>query len=144
MDLLPKVSDIKNLKDLCKVIVLPLLCACYIIQSQFSLDFGDYVFSLNGAEADKVLFFKVVIIIVGKTIFSSFMSFVLYFIFAFLHVITKGAAMLGCILILLTFGFLGVFAGDKVVSIIKIEAIWYYASFVTAFFLLAMLEQLSE
>lgn len=65
-------SDIKNLKDLCKLTTPPLLCACYITQSYFSLKFGGYIFSIgaNGAEAIKKL--KAVVIFAGEIIYSVF------------------------------------------------------------------------
>lgn len=144
MDILPKITDIKNLKDLCKVIVLPMLCACYVSYGDFSLDFGDFVISLSSGDTEGVRIFKALVILSGKILFSASMCFLIYFGLVYAHVYSKAKLIPVCILILMTFGFLGVFAGDKVESILPMEGIWYYTSFVTAFFLLAMLDQVTE
>ncbi|MGL4724546.1 MAG: hypothetical protein ACRCWW_08610 [Scandinavium sp.] len=141
MDLLPKISDIKNLKDLCKVIVLPLLCACYIVQSPFSLDFDGHVLSLHADDNEALKIIKTVIIFAGKTFFATATAFIIYFLLALLQAGTNEFITLVSIVLLLTFGFTGIFAGDRMSSVIHIEAIWYYASFVTAFFLLSVLEK---
>ncbi|WP_261641096.1 hypothetical protein [Erwinia mallotivora] len=143
MDILPKLSDIKNLKDLSKVIVLPLLCACYISQSDFSLS-GESVFlSLNNTDSTGLMLLKVTFIFLGKTMFSAILFILIYVGIAFLHFCTKGMALPFFMLILLTFGFLGIFAGDKVTAIFHMQKIWYFASFVTAFFFLEMTESIT-
>lgn len=48
------------------------------------------------------------------------------------------------ILFLLTFGFLVFFASDKIVLFLHVDAIRFYGSFVSAFFLLAMAEQIND
>lgn len=144
MDLLPKISDIKNLKDLCKVIVLPLLCACYISQSNFSLDLGGFILSINENDMDGMKTLKTATIFIGKTIFSAIFSIAIYLLLTYVHIFHWRMTLPISVLLLLTFGFLGVFADDRLTSFIHIEPIWYYASFVIAFFLLAMLENIGE
>lgn len=78
MDAVPKISDIKNLKDLSTVLVLPLLCACYIYQTEFILSLGSFSFSIDPDSSGFWYYVQFVVIFVGKTVWAAFFSSALY------------------------------------------------------------------
>lgn len=141
MDVLPKISDINNLKDLCKIIVLPLICACYIYQTSFSLDLDGYILSISLEDSDTIKYIKFLSIFLGKIAFASFFSMILYLGLIYSQVYIHNSVILLTVLAFLTFGFVGIFSNGTLESIVPLKTIWYYTSFVVAFFLLAMNEQ---
>ena len=144
MDAVPKISDIKNLKDLSTVLVLPLLCACYIYQTEFILSLGSFSFSIEPDSSGFWYYVQFVVIFVGKTVWAAFFSSALYMAVIYAYVYIHQSIIHLIVLLLLTFGFAGVFATDKINTYLSLAPLWYYSCFVVAFFLLSMLEQIES
>lgn len=144
MDAIPKISDIKNLKDLSTVLVLPLLCACYIYQTEFILSLGGFSFSIEPDSSGFWYYVQFVVIFVGKTVWAAFFSSALYMAVIYAYVYIHQSIIHLIVLLLLTFGFAGVFATDKINTYLSLAPLWYYSCFVVAFFLLSMLEQIES
>lgn len=144
MDAIPKISDIKNLKDLSTVLVLPLLCACYIYQTEFILSLGSFSFSIEPDSSGFWYYVQFVVIFVGKTVWAAFFSSALYMAVIYAYVYIHQSIIHLIVLLLLTFGFAGVFATDKINTYLSLAPLWYYSCFVVAFFLLSMLEQIES
>jgi hypothetical protein len=138
MDVVPKIGEIKNLKDLSKVIVLPLLCACYIFQSSFTVQFDDwFTLAVNESSTFTVQLFQVAFIFVSKTIVTAIICSFLFYSLVIANIYTKEILLPIVVLLLLTFGFVGIFASEKVLLLKQVKGIWFYSTFVVAFFLLA-------
>lgn len=138
MDIVPRISEIKNLKDLSKVIVLPLLCACYIFQSNFTVQFdGWFTFSVNESAIFTVQLIQFLFIFISKTIFMAIVCGLFYYLLAIANIYTKELLLPIVVLLLLTLGFVGIFSHEKVPLLQQVKGIWYYSTFVVAFFLLA-------
>lgn len=138
MDVVPKIGEIKNLKDLSKVIVLPLLCACYIFQSNFTVQFDSwFTVSVNESSTFTVQLIQFFFIFVSKTIVTAFICGVLYYSVVIANIHTNELLLPIVVLILLTLGFVGIFSPEKVPLLKQVKGIWYYSTFVVAFFLLA-------
>ena len=138
MDIAPKIGEIKNLKDLSNVIVLPLLCACYIFQSNFTIQFdGWFTLSVNESATFTVQLIQIVFIFISKTIFTALVCSLFYYSIAIANIYTKELLLPILVLLLLTLGFVGIFAPEKVPLLKQVKGIWYYSTFVVAFFLLA-------
>ncbi|WP_337219715.1 hypothetical protein, partial [Vibrio parahaemolyticus] len=144
MDVVPKISDIKNLKDLSTVLVLPLLCACYIYQTEFILSLDNFSFSVDPDSSGFWYYLQIVLIFVGKTVWAACFSFALYMAVIFAYIYIHQSTIHLIVLILLTFGFVGVFATDRINAYLSLAPLWYYTSFVVAFFLLSMVEQIES
>ncbi|MCC4861769.1 hypothetical protein FCV63_00830 [Vibrio lentus] len=144
MDAVPKISDIKNLKDLSTVLVLPLLCACYIYQTEFILSLGSFSFSIDPDNSGFWYYVQIVVIFVGKTVWAAFFSSALYMAVIYAYIYIHQSIIHLIVLLLLTFGFVGVFATDKINTYLSLAPLWYYSCFVVAFFLLSMLEQIDS
>ena len=135
---MPKIGEIKNLKDLSKVIVLPLLCACYIFQSQFTVQIDDWLLvSVNESAPYSIQIFQAIFIFFSKTIVSGFLFAFVYYLFSIANIYSNDILLPITVLVLLTLGFVGIFAIEKVALLKLVQPIWFYTTFVVAFFLLA-------
>ena len=109
MDAFPKITEINSLKDLSAVIVLPILCASYIYQTGYSLEFDSFVLTVDDGGGGFWHYFKFSLILIFKIFLGVGVSVFLYYILLLFHVYVFGFAIHVVILTLLTMGFLGVF-----------------------------------
>ena len=136
---LPKVSDVKNLQDLSKVIVLPLICASYIQQTGLTLNIGQWVFSIPEQVSPTIMFLLAICIFSAKAIFISVLAIILYFalFYCHLHLLSYRVNLIPAVaLLFISFGFYGVLSDSGVNRLLNIQPSWFYASFVIGFFLL--------
>ncbi|WP_263833483.1 hypothetical protein [Sulfurospirillum oryzae] len=140
MDFITKVADLKNLQDLSKILVLPMLSVAYIANSSFELSYKDTKITLETLD----LFIPIVgifIIFICKTLYCSFIALIVNFFLSMIDIFwTKGVVTLVLILSLLSLGFAGIFAYDTMPQLQNINKLWFYASFVTSFYLHSQLE----
>jgi len=138
MEIVPKIGEIKNLKDLSKVIVLPLLCACYIFQSNFTVQFDNwFTISVNESATFTVQLIQIIFIFTCKTLAIALICSVFYYSLVIANIYANDLLVPIVVLLLLTLGFVGIFAPEKVPLLKQVREIWYYSTFVVAFFLLA-------
>ena len=143
-DVMPKIGDIKNLKDLSKVIVLPLLCACYLFQSTFSIEVDSFLFFVNADATISVQIFQTIVIFVLKTLWAALFSILLYLAVIFADIYIHQSILPIVVLLLLTLGFTGIFSPSKIALLANLNGIWFYSCFVVAFFLLAMQDEVEN
>ena len=133
-----KFGEIKNLKDLSKVIVLPLLCTCYIFQSNFTIQLDSWLLiSVEETSSYTVQVFITGLIFISKTLVSGFVYVIAYYLFSLVNIYCNQILLPIVVLLLLTLGFVGILIPEKVALLKYIEKIWFYSTFVVAFFLLA-------
>ncbi|MBC3767680.1 hypothetical protein [Neptunicella marina] len=143
-DVMPKISDIKNLKDLSKVIVLPLLCACYLLQSDFNIHVGDFLFMVSKNATLNIQITQVVIVFTCKALWAAIISISAYLAVIYANIFIHRLILPTIVLLLLTLGFSGIFSPEKIPLLLNLGSVWFYASFVVAFFLLAMQDEIDN
>ena len=144
MDVMPKIGDVKNLKDLSVVLVLPMICACYIYQTDFTVRIDDWVISVNASSSTGIQIFQTVLIFIAKTLFAGIVGVVAYMVIAYGDIYSNYTIVPIVVLVLLTFGFVGIFSSDKIALLNGLKPLWFYTSFVLSFFLLSHYEKVTE
>jgi hypothetical protein len=132
MELIPKIADLKLLRELSKVIIAPMLIAAYLIQSNFSI-FGINVNSEALAHIQLgqfLLIFLISFIVVGAS------AWIIHDLLLYLHFFTNFIGLTILSTMFLAFGFLGIF-GKDIPLIEHLNNMWFYTSFVSGFYLLA-------
>lgn len=144
---IPKISEVKNLQDLSKVIVLPLIAVSYVLQTGLSLDLGDWVFNIPTQASPAGILFWALLIFSLKSMFISVLAVLLYVGLFYAHVLLSCYRMnlLPCVaLIFIALGFYGVFTEGAVAQLLVIHHSWFYTAFVVGFFLLQASAQFEE
>lgn len=142
-DIIPKITDMKNLQDLSKVLAIPMLMVAYILQDGPQIAWeGSVWFDLGRDLPEATQLARLVLIFIVKGVWVSFLAFLGYSIVAVLHIeidFLRGIGFLGIVANLL-FGFaiLGLFGVSAIPQLGAINPFWWYASIVWGFFLLSM------
>lgn len=147
-DIIPKITDMKNLQDLSKVLAIPMLMVAYILQDGPQIGWeGKVWFDLGSDLPQAVQLARLVIIFVVKGVWVSFIAFIGYSFVAVVHVESDFFRNIGLLAIVanLLFGFaiLGLFGTSKVPPLSAINPFWWYALIVWGFFFLTMNAELS-
>lgn len=144
-DIVPKIGDIKNLKDLSRVIVLPMICACYLFQSDFSIDIdGLITLTFTDDVSTTQQFILAAIIFTAKTLWAAFWAILTYAFLLWANFTIHQAIIPIFVLMLLTMGFAGIFAKGEIPLLSELGSVWFYTSFVVGFFLLSIEEELDS
>lgn len=138
-DVITKLADVKNLQDLSRILVLPILSVAYISSSSFQLDIGDNPITMQSLDFF-IPIVSIFIIFLGKTLFFSIIAIIANAVLVFLEIFTKGMLTLVIILTLLSLGFAGIFANEQIPGLKEINVTWFYASLVVSFYLHSNLE----
>lgn len=144
MDSIPKIGEVKNLKDLSTVLVLPIICVCYLNQTDFSIKAGDIEFMVNSQAAIWVQVVQFVLIFIGKTLCISLVALLAYVALSYADIQMDNILVPIIVLVLLTFGLTGVFSPEKIPFIRSLKPLWFYASFVVSFFLLSHQDRINN
>lgn len=145
--IIPKISEVKNLQDLSKVIVLPLIAVSYVLQTGLSLNFGNWTFNIPIQASPAGMVFLALLIFTLKSIFISVLAVLLYVGLVYAHVMLCCYRMnfMPCIaLIFIALGFYGVLTEGAVAQLLMIHHSWFYTAFVVGFFLLQASTQFDE
>jgi len=144
---IPKISEVKNLQDLSKVIVLPLISVSYVLQIGLTLNLGDWMFNIPAQASPAGILFWALLIFTLKTIFISVQAVLLYVGLFYAHVWLSCYRMnfLPCVaLLFIALGFYGVLTEGVVAPLLVIHHSWFYTTFVVGFFLLQATSQFEE
>lgn len=144
MDVMPKIGDIKSFKDLSTVLVLPMICACYIYQTEFTVRFDDWMFAVNNNASMAVQIFQTATIFIAKTLYAGIIGVVGYLLITTGDIYSNNLLIPIVVLVLLTFGFIGIFSPNKVQLLSELKPLWFYTAFVISFFLLAHYDVVTE
>ena len=132
IEAIPKIADVKLLKELSKIIITPMIIAAYLIQSDFS------IFSITidrGASLSLQAFQFGVVFLLSSLVVGSIL-YIVHVLLIYLHIFTQAGALSILSTLFLAFGFIGVF-GEEIIMISLLNEMWFYASFVCGFYLLA-------
>jgi hypothetical protein len=139
---LPKLADLKLLKELSKVIITPMLIAAVIIQT--GLEFESL--SIEVKEEDSLFSqgIKFSIIFLVKGSLTAMFSVLIHQVLIYLHIITNFFALHALSILFLAFGFIGLFAGEELLFLKELNKMWFYTSFVSGFYFLATIADIEE
>jgi hypothetical protein len=148
-DLMPKLTDVKSLQDLSKILAWPMLVVAYFLATgpQITLD-GAIVLDIPDdvpMSTQTWLFFGIFAL---KAFWSGGIAAFAYAVIGELHKEMyfrwKWVLFPYVSAILFAFALLGIFGSSQFVWLRNLDSFWCYAAIVWGFFLLAMTEQLLE
>ncbi|MDR5838785.1 hypothetical protein [Caballeronia sp. LZ034LL] len=148
-DLMPKLTDVKSLQDLSKILAWPMLVVAYFLATGPQIGFdGDLLLDIPDGlpmSTQTWLFFFIFIL---KALWSGGIAAFVYILIGELHF---EAYIRWNLLIfpyisafLFALALLGIFGSSRFVWLRNLNSFWCYAAIVWGFFLLAMTEQLVE
>lgn len=148
-DVMPKLTDVKNLQDLSKILAWPMLAVAYFLISgpQISVD-GSIWFGIPDHLSEAVQTRRFFLIFGLKAIWSGGIALLTYKLIAELHfeLYLKTNFLLFPVIAALLFAYalLSIFGHDHFIWLQYLNSFWAYAAIVWGFFLLAMTEQLVD
>jgi hypothetical protein len=137
IEALPKIADVKILKELSKVIIIPMLIAAFIIQTGVSIGFGPIQLTISPESPLPTQALVFLLIFVLKGSFVTLMAGFLNWLLLCAHLFSNLTALRMFAVLFLAFGFLGVFAGEDLVFLNTLNKMWFYTAFVMGFYCLA-------
>ncbi|WP_156473736.1 hypothetical protein [Neptuniibacter marinus] len=132
MEVVPKIADIKTLRELSKVLIIPLFVTAYLSQSGFSI-FG---LSVQEGESIGIQLFQFIAVFSVSVVTIGFSAWGIHDLLLLLHIFTHEMALKILSLFALSFGLLGLF-GHEVPLISNLSVLWFYTSLVCGFYFLA-------
>lgn len=144
IEALPKIADVKTLKDLSQVLIIPMLIAAFIVQTGLVIDAGPIHLSISPESPflGQALSFLLIFVLKGICV-GLVAGFFLWLLFL-MHLFTNFTALKIFAVLFLAFGFLGIFAGGELVFLNALNKMWFYAAFVTGFYCLALATDIDE
>jgi hypothetical protein len=136
---IPKVSEVKNLQDLSKVIVLPLIAVAYVLQTGLTLSLGGWTFTIPTLASPAGMVFWAVLIFTLKAVFISVAAVLTYVFLFYAHIwlmLFRFHLLPSVGLLFIAFGFYGVLTDGSADHIAVIHHSWFYTAFAVGFFLL--------
>jgi len=139
IETIPKLADVKLLREISKVIITPMLIVAVLNQTDFEI-FGLSV-DTSSSNLIQVLQFSIVFLVTSAIVGVS--AWAVHDLMIYLQFFTRfiGIAILSTLF--LAFGFLGV-VGENPLIIRSLDVMWFYTSFVCGFYLLARADEIEE
>lgn len=144
MDVLPKIADVKTLKDLSKILIYPMLIAAFIVQTGLTLSLGSIYLEVSQESPVLAQSLNFLLIFALKAAFISLITGCFHWLILYVHIITHLAALRVISVLFLAFGFIGIFAGDGFVFLNTLNKMWFYTAFVIGFYCLASATDIEE
>jgi len=142
-ELAPKLLDLKFLKRISKVIILPLLIASYISQTGLNMSELGLNLSINTEAAFFTQFVQFIAIFFLKTLFVGIPAWLAHHAMRPIYYCTYWNWLQRSLLPVfsifpIAFGFLGVFSGKELPFLNLLNPSWFFTSFILGFYLLAV------
>lgn len=146
VDVVPKITDISNIKGISTLLALPLICVAYILQTDASIGWDGSVWFGVGSETytDTIQLNRLIIIFVLKSLWIAFWSMGLYSLAAHFHYELDYPFLQIISVVLIAFALFGMFAIEKYPQLKDINQFWFYSFIVWGVFLQTMVEQLGK
>jgi hypothetical protein len=144
IETLPKIADVKILKELSKILIVPMLIAAFIVQTGLSLCFGPFLLAVSPESPFLIQALGFLMIFVLKGLFVGLLAISCHMLLIYLHIFTNLRALKIFAVLFLAFGFLGVFAGGDLVFLKILNNMWFYTAFVMGFYCLAAATDFEE
>ncbi|MGA8134472.1 MAG: hypothetical protein WCA48_10025 [Pseudomonas gingeri] len=142
-DLVPKLTDLKNLQDLAKIFALPMLAVAYILQTGLVVSVEDTVWlSVNWEGNLAAAWLMTLFIVVLKTLWMAFCGTLVNGLIWVLQTEFNALFYPISAMCLFTLGLLGLFPPQELaVRVTSVSTFWFYACFVWGFYFIAMQKQ---
>ena len=142
-EITPKLLELKFLKRISKVIILPLLIASYISQTGLNVSEVGLNLSINTEATFFTQFVQFIAIFSFKAMLVSIPAWLVHHLMPRIHFYTYWNWLQRSLLSILTifpiaFGFLGVFSGKELPFLSLLNPSWFFTSFILGFYLLAV------
>lgn len=145
VDVVPKITDISNIKGISSLLALPLLCVAYILQTDATISWdGNIWFGLNPDLPTNIQLNRLILIFVLKSLWISGIAAMAYGAVALMHYEIHFPFLQVVSIILLAFALFGIFASEKHVQLKQINQFWFYCCIAWGIFLQSMREQLDK
>lgn len=126
IEALPKIADVKILKELSKVLIVPMLIAAFIVQT--GLTFNVWLIHLSISPEspflEQALIF--IAIFVLKSLLVGLAAGSAHGLLLYVHFSTNLTVLKIFTALFLAFGFLGVFAGEELLFLNALNKMWFY------------------
>ncbi|AQH01660.1 hypothetical protein A9R05_23030 [Burkholderia sp. KK1] len=147
-DLMPKLTDVKSLQDLSKILAWPMLVVAYFLATGPQIEFDGLWFGIVDDLPMDVQTRRFFLIFVLKAIWSGSIAAFVYLFIGELHkllYIYRNIVLFPYVsAFLFALALLGIFGSSQFIWLKNLDSFWCYAAIVWGFFLLAMTEQLVE
>lgn len=148
-DLMPKLTDVKSLQDLSKILAWPMLIVAYFLVTGPQIEFNDAVwFDIPDSLPMDIQTRRFFLIFILKAVWSGGIAAFVYLFVGELHAqlyIYRDIVLFPYIsAVLFALALLGIFGSSQFIWLRNLDSFWCYAAIVWGFFLLAMTEQLVE
>ncbi len=139
IETIPKLADVKLLREISKVIITPMLIVAVLNQTDFEI-FG---FSINDSSSTLFQVGQFFIVFLVTSVIVGISAWAVHDLMIYLQFFTKfiGISILSTLFI--AFGFLGVI-GENPPIIQSLDVMWFYTSFVCGFYLLARADEIEK
>lgn len=145
----PKLLELKFLKKLSKVIMLPMLIASYVSQTGLTFSVSDFHLYVDTGTSPmsqlwqftQIFCIKSAVIALPLWIAHNFMPALYYLTFMnwFQRSILPVVALLP-----ISFGFLGIFSGSELPFLSLLKPSWFYTAFIFGFYLLSVEDEIER
>ena len=132
IETVPKIAEIKTLKELSKVLIIPLLVTAYLSESDFSI-FG---FSVDIAASFGTQVFQFFLIFTLSVIAVGSCAWAIHEVLMYFHFMTHETGLKVLSVVAVSYGFLGLF-GENIPLISELSHLWFYTALVCGFYFLA-------
>lgn len=138
-ELAPKLTDIKTLREISRIIITPMLIVAVMNQTGFQI----LGIAINESSQTFVQLLQFLGIFIVTSTVVGLVAWAIHDLMIYLQFFTnfKGITILSTLCI--TFGLMGVI-GDNPSIIKSIDAMWFYSSFVCGFYLLARADEIEK
>ncbi|WP_273977812.1 hypothetical protein [Vibrio parahaemolyticus] len=127
-----KLADVKFLREISKIAIIPMLITAYLNQASFSI-FGIGV-EENATLTNQVIQF--IFIFFTSSIIVGVMAWTVHELLLYFEFYTKFLGLTIVSILFITFGFLGLY-GKEIPLIKSLDTMWFYTSFISGFYCLA-------
>lgn len=145
VDVVPKITDISNIKGVSTLLALPLICVAYIFQTGASIGWdGSVWFGISEAQSESVQLARLILIFVLKSLWVSFWSVGAFYFAVLIHQEYDYPLLQIISVILLAFALFGLFGSEQYPQLKSVSPFWFYSFIVWGVFLQTMVEQLNS
>jgi hypothetical protein len=127
-----KLADVKFLREVSKIAIVPMLITAYLNQSGFS--FLVVFVDSNASFSEQVMQF--LLIFLSSSLVIGAVTWIIHELFLYFQFYTKFLGLTVISVLFITFGFLGLY-GKDIPLINNLDSMWFYTSFISGFYCLA-------
>lgn len=142
-DIMPKITDAKSLKDLSKILALPMVMVAYVFQTGAVIGWGVNVWlDIPLDLAPEIQLHRLFLIFILKAVWSGVTAACMYTFLAVTHVQLNEWLLPIIAVILFALALFGLLGSAQFPQLRTIDRFWFYTAMVWGFYLVAMTDQI--